>query len=364
MDVTPQLIEQIDFSEKFRGYDPDQVDDFLEQVGATIATLQARVADLSERAERAEAEARTLREQPPPTAPHVMTDEEEAEAAARTLLLAKRTADAAIAEARQEATTLLAEARATAEAETREAAAEAERLQREAHARREEMIQAAKAEAEAELSGERERLTGEIAELGRQRARLHDDVAALEERISQYRERLRGVHESIGAILDDPSSLHREPPLDLADLPTASSPFYVTGSNPVVSVADPVTEYRSGPERVDASDVSVVSHPERSGEPASAPAPGDPWAPGSWSEVSASLAVEDDQATPFDGPPEDPDAPSPFDQATGGFQPADTSDRYLRDLDEAINQPADDEAMAAFFEAEDTTGQGRFGRRR
>lgn len=361
MDVTPQLIEQIDFSEKFRGYDPDQVDDFLEQVGATLASLQARVAELSERAERAEAEARSLRDQPPPTAPHVMSDEEEAEAAARTLLLAKRTADAAIAEARQEAAALLAEARATAEAQTRDATAEAERLQREAHARREEMIRAAKAEAEAELAGERERLTQEIAELGEQRARLHDDVAALEERISQYRDRLHSVHQAIGAILDDPSSLHREPPLDLADLPAAGSPFYATGSNPMVTVPDATA--RTAPERVEASDVSVVSHPQAATDAAGAPAPSDPWAPGSWSEVSASLTFDDD-AEPFEGAPEDPDAPSPFDGGSGAFQPADTSDRYLRDLDEAINQPSDDAAMAAFFEADDPAGPGRFGRRR
>jgi F0F1-type ATP synthase membrane subunit b/b' len=289
-----------------------------------------------------------------------MTDEEEAEAAARTLLLAKRTADAAIAEARQEAAALLAEARASAEAQTRDATAEAERLQREAHARREEMIRAAKAEAEAELAGERERLTQEIAELGEQRARLHDDVAALEERISQYRDRLRGVHQSIGAILDDPSSLHREPPLDLADLPASGSPFYATGSNPVVTVPDPTA--RTAPERVAASDVSVVSHPEASSDAVAAPAPSDPWAPGSWSEVSASLTFDDD-AEPFEGPPEDPDAPSPFDSGEA-FQPADTSDRYLRDLDEAINQPDDDDAMAAFFEADDPAGPGRFGRRR
>ena len=52
-DVTPELIEEIDFSEKFRGYDPDQVDRFLERVGATLVVLQQRVEELSVRAQRA-----------------------------------------------------------------------------------------------------------------------------------------------------------------------------------------------------------------------------------------------------------------------------------------------------------------------
>ena len=54
MDVTPQLIEQIDFSEKFRGYDQDQVDDFLERVGATIAELNKSLREANDRLEEAE----------------------------------------------------------------------------------------------------------------------------------------------------------------------------------------------------------------------------------------------------------------------------------------------------------------------
>src|SRR4051812_13724989 len=145
MDVTPQLIEQIDFSDKFRGYDQDEVDDFLERAGATIASLQAQIAELSARATRAEAEVVTLREQPAPVAePRVLSDEEDVEQATRTLVLAKRTAEAAISEARQEAAKLVSDARTRADAETTEATAEADRLIRDAHAQREELLRMAR----------------------------------------------------------------------------------------------------------------------------------------------------------------------------------------------------------------------------
>ena len=56
MDVTPQLLKDVDFREKkFGGYDPDEVDDFLERVGVAIGQLQMRLREMSQRAEAAEA---------------------------------------------------------------------------------------------------------------------------------------------------------------------------------------------------------------------------------------------------------------------------------------------------------------------
>ena len=106
MDVTPQMIEEVDFAEKFRGYDPDQVDEFLVRTGATIVSLAATVDDLRARVGAAEQELEAAR-QAGPAARQQMTDEQEAEESTRTLMLAKRTADAAIADARQEAQRLL-----------------------------------------------------------------------------------------------------------------------------------------------------------------------------------------------------------------------------------------------------------------
>jgi DivIVA domain-containing protein len=390
MDVTPQLIEQIDFSDKFRGYDQDEVDDFLERVGATIASLQAQVAELSDRATRAEAEVASLREHPPAAEPRPLSDDEEVEQATRTLVLAKRTAEAAISEARQEAAKLVADARGRAEAETAEATAEADRLLRDAHTQREEFLRLAREEADSEAVAQRDRLQAEIATLEGRKGDLTGDVARLEQRMADYRQNLDGVRAAIQTILDDPDALRSGPELEMADGPTSSA-FYYTGSNPVVSAAGatPLAEAKgdtaSQPavaEPVGTDEVAVVEDTD-----ARDAAPGDPWSPGSWSEVSAALEADADpiDATLFDDPPGASTGPAGFDEVAGDFRPADPgseavrshvdvpteaytdlgNDRYLRDLDQAVNRTdSTDPAMSEFFEGSEGAGARRFGRRR
>ena len=43
MELTPKLLETQHFPERFRGYDPDAVDDFLERVAAGLGEMQARL---------------------------------------------------------------------------------------------------------------------------------------------------------------------------------------------------------------------------------------------------------------------------------------------------------------------------------
>src|SRR5437868_6891335 len=96
MDLTPQQLREVELREKFRGYDPDEVDDLLERVAAGLEQLQDRLRSAMERAARAEQRA---------------AEGSETEGALRhTLLLAQRTADAAVAEARETAAQLTAEA--------------------------------------------------------------------------------------------------------------------------------------------------------------------------------------------------------------------------------------------------------------
>ena len=54
MDVTPQVINEVEFHQKMRGYDPDEVDDFLERVAVAVEQLQARVRQAEQRAVSAE----------------------------------------------------------------------------------------------------------------------------------------------------------------------------------------------------------------------------------------------------------------------------------------------------------------------
>src|SRR5215208_1915621 len=55
MDVSPQVLRDVEFREKWRGYSPDEVDDFLEQAAAGVERLQAQLQEADERAARAEA---------------------------------------------------------------------------------------------------------------------------------------------------------------------------------------------------------------------------------------------------------------------------------------------------------------------
>jgi len=49
MKFTPVLLETQQFPERFRGYDPDSVDDFLERVAAGLSELQERLDELADR---------------------------------------------------------------------------------------------------------------------------------------------------------------------------------------------------------------------------------------------------------------------------------------------------------------------------
>jgi hypothetical protein len=283
------------------------------------------------------------RSQPPTEAsPAVMTDDQEIEQATRTLLLAKRTAEAAISEARAEADKLVADARVAAETSTRDAAAEAERLVRDAQLQREELLRRAKDDAESEFAGQRDRFQSDIARLDGERQRLTHDVDAISARIEEQRNRLASTVKALQHLLDDPSSLAELPPLEVesgtgatSTANAARSPFYSTGAVAAVRVPDDA--------------VSVVDEsPESAGA--------DPWGPGSWADVANSEAVHDVDRV-------QDEEPSAFDRERepGTFDLGEPTQAHLPMGDEHEDP---DEAMAAFFEGDEPTSRGRFGRRR
>lgn len=152
---TPQTIREVRFRQALRGYNPEDVDGFINRVIETVEALQREVESLRARAEAAEEKA---------------SEEHEVEESLRkTLVLAQRTADAAVREAQEQAERLLADAKAEREA-----------LVAEMDAFRERSI----AEAEAGIEAERARLHAERDALAR-------DVAALSSYLAQERERLR-----------------------------------------------------------------------------------------------------------------------------------------------------------------------------
>lgn len=260
------LIEEAEFKESFRGYDRNQVDDLLEQIGARVASLEAesaRTAEMVRGAEdRARAEAEAQIDQrvhdelaSRPSSASAPSEEEAAERLRRTLVLAQRTADAAIDEAREEAQALLdrarqdaeeltgtasseadelsSQARQDAERLTAEAREEAERVRSEADDATQRLTVEAREEAErvrseareeaervtTEARGEAQRMNEEaVATLAEETTRLEAtrksltvDIALLEHHVEEQRLRLRESVTSLQRLLDEPGAFEVSP---------------------------------------------------------------------------------------------------------------------------------------------------------
>lgn len=118
MDVSPNTIREIEFREKRRGYDQEDVDEFLERLAAGVEILQERLREATERALRAEQQAREVFDGD--------------DSLRRTLGLAQRTADLAVQEARDQAARIIEAAEAQGLALAEEARQQARRLADEA----------------------------------------------------------------------------------------------------------------------------------------------------------------------------------------------------------------------------------------
>lgn len=191
MDVSPRTLREVEFREKLRGYHPEDVDEFLERVAAGLEILQERLRQATERAVRAEQRAAETTEGD--------------DAMRRTLVLAQRTADLAVQEAREQAARLLSEAEGQSQAVRAEAAE---------HARR--TIEDATREAWAQvrtLEAARDDLRGEIAGLERYLEEERMRLRAL------LNETLRKVDESIPSLSPPPAP----EPVDLTGVQPAES---------------------------------------------------------------------------------------------------------------------------------------------
>jgi DivIVA domain-containing protein len=154
------------FREKLRGYHPDDVDIFLEQLVVIVEGLEAQLANATAR--MADAERRLA----------VATAGEQT--VRRTLVLAQRTAELAVTEAQGRADAIVAEAEA--EARARVAAVEDECL-------------AVREREEANLRAELERLEAARAEAARQ-------LEALEARRAEEHARLTEAVGELAAVVD------------------------------------------------------------------------------------------------------------------------------------------------------------------
>jgi len=181
MDVSPKILREVEFRDKMRGYHPEDVDQFLEQVAAGVEVLQDRLRLALERAQKAEAQA----------SEGAGSDD----AIRRTLVLAQRTADLAVEEAREQAARMLAGAEQQAQAMV----ADAEDRARSAH--------------EDSLVEVRARLVT----LEATREHLQAEVAALTEWVEENRVRLASALRDAVARIEQ-TELVSPPPVSPADV--------------------------------------------------------------------------------------------------------------------------------------------------
>lgn len=225
MDLTPESVRGIEFRRKGRGYDAEEVDEFRAKVEIWVGELQARLREATTKLDEAETRARDAEER-------ARTSTESDETIQRTLLLAQRTADAAVKEAEETA------ARKVAEAE-----AEAERLTGEARGHRERAIVEAEAEVREAIDLKRAELLDELTTLERARDTLSGDVGLLEGHLDAQHQRVAEVRDALGRLLDDPAALApvAAPELSGVDVPQPE-PVVAAVVEPVADLEPPAIE--------------------------------------------------------------------------------------------------------------------------
>ncbi len=226
MEGTPHLLTDVKFSERRRGYAPEEVDNFLERVSAAVAQLQDKLRDATARAEEADARineakrAQTVAEAqvdqlkaeltkasegapPTPTpapapAPRAATGDPvaDAEAASTLLLMAKKTADATIEDARNEAETTLADAQSRAATLVTDAEAESTRIRTDAERIAEDLVHEQRAAALAE-----------VLVLEELKGSIQADIDALQRHVDRERGDLRAAVARLSEVIDNPAAL-------------------------------------------------------------------------------------------------------------------------------------------------------------
>jgi DivIVA domain-containing protein len=186
MELTPQTLHAVEFREARRGgYNTRDVDDFLERVAEGVALIHDRLRDAMARAEGAESRLADMQRQlgeaqRRPAAPEVSETDDTLR---RTLVLAQRTADATIKEAKDEAARLLSEAREEA-----------------ARVRSEIEVEARRGTEDARMAAE-----AEVEHLIDTRDALRGDLDVLNEQIDKQRDQIRSGIAELERVLDSPS---------------------------------------------------------------------------------------------------------------------------------------------------------------
>jgi DivIVA domain-containing protein len=293
MDVSPQELRDIEIREAWRGYHRDDVDELLERAAATIEHLEAENQQLRARVSQGGGPPRAPMPAPAPAAAPVVAAPAPppvpvpapAPAAApariadtdviqRTLVLAQKAADEAVADARSQAQRIVGDA--------------------EAHSK--ELVNRAETRAAEIAENERRKLEEDIGRLQNARDTLNADVDALERFEQEYRDRLRHAIEAELDLLGQTSSGALErPAIHDVELPAATTTSWAAA--PAAAPAEPEGSWSASQEGVVASPPAA---PPTAGAPTvhieAVPAGDAAWDPapaGGWADAPTAGVVDD-----------------------------------------------------------------------
>jgi DivIVA domain-containing protein len=326
MDLTTELLDNAAFREAKKGYNTQDVDEFIEQVKVEYQRHEALVREARQRAEAVDARVAEAERRAAEAEQRALTTTDDDDMLKRTLVLAQRTADAAIKEAEEQASRTLSSAQDQAArmlADAQEATARA-RADAETEARR--------AQEEA-----RTRVLSELRDLEAARDQLHADVDTLERHLEEQRDRIRLSTRELQRLLDDPAALRE------VEVPIISE----------VVVPEPAP--------------ILVAEPE----PVAAPAGDDPasWTPDdeAWEEPEVAAAPTPPPSPAYADLTEDD---GPRTEAVDMLAERDADDdAYLAELRKAMTDesplgPREEGDIDPLFDAGGEASRSRFGRRR
>ncbi|HTV10290.1 MAG TPA: DivIVA domain-containing protein [Acidimicrobiales bacterium] len=203
MELTPKVFRDVQFREKLRGgYHPEDVDEFLEQAAVAVDAMQTQLRQALERAQRAEQA----------TVEASSVDE----SLRKMLVLAQRTADQAVNEARFEADKLLNEARFEADKLLNEARAKAEGLLVEAQEQSRRAYEQGMAESRESMTRAEERLR-----------QAQQEVEALRNWVEVHRPHLLSVLRDAQSLVENAGLLSEPPAVSTSLASSSASPSYV-----------------------------------------------------------------------------------------------------------------------------------------
>lgn len=221
MEYSPQDITTATFAIVKKGYDPSEVRSYLNGVSKALESSQQQATAMEARARAAVAKLQELTQSeaaaPPAAEPVPATAvPDESEAIGRALLLAQRTADGLIAEARTEVDTMVSAARAEASTMVADAQRQAEST-----------IEEGRAEGRRALESERAKAESDVQALLARRDFLLADVEQLETFVESHRARLLDLSTSLRETAESNLADLRRPLLSAA----ADAPIAVPGGD-------------------------------------------------------------------------------------------------------------------------------------